>query len=450
MPEVFVGVDLGTSALKCGAWDASGRRRAFQLTWRAPRSARQDANRWWLEVQRALRALVEELDGQPIAALAVGGYAPSPVFCSAELEPLAPVPTWRDEGAEAEFRRLCELEPSWGEPSDTRLEARLAAHARRFIDEAPALTDRVHTLLLSWEFLIACLCDERVTTTDARSDVAQLAGIPSAWRPRRRCRPGERVATSTRALASRTGLREGTPIVVGGIDSWLASAGSGVRELGDACINGGSSAIVAQLVPAGAGGRFVLDGLGLVSEPVRLGGGLLDPMFRSHGTDAWEALMTRASASTRTDDPPLALWSSSRATIEGVLREVADSGGPEIAARIAVERMLLAQRRALDTIETQRGRAREVRVVGGLSGDERWHQLICDAIARPLTVPTEQHAGALGAAMLAAVGVGAFESTGQAARAMVSVRKHLAPSPGQARLQRAYEHLTRASPRAGR
>ncbi len=386
---IFVGVDLGTSALKCGAGDRDGRRRAFAVSERFAFGELQDAEIWRRELERTLARVCAELDGQAITAIGVGGHAPSPVFCDAEMRPLVPVPTWRSGRAQGEFERLCALEPRLRAPSDARLEARLAAHGIVLLRERPQLADEIELLLTSWEFLLAHLTGVCATTTASTDiDIAGLAGL-SNWRPSLRRGPGERL-----------GMCGDTPVVVGGLDSRLASIGSGIREVGQACINGGSTAIVSQLAPPDSGGRFELGGLDLISEPVRLGGDLLEGLLGEHSPKQRHALLGEA------------------ASLDGSWR---DEHGLATATRNALERTLLAQRSALDSIAARVGPARSVRMVGGLAGDARLHDLIRTILARPIDFPTETQASALGAAMQAAVGVGAFASLTDAAKSMTSI-----------------------------
>lgn len=342
---VFVGVDLGTTALKCGAWDRAGRRRALVRSPIDDASTKQDAERWVVLLDDALAQLRSELGDERIAAIGVGGHAPSPVLCDASLRAIAPVRSWQDRQADEEFERWCALDPTLREPGDARLEARAAARVGGLIRERPSLERELAAVLLSWEFLIARLTGVCVTTTAAE---------PRAWRPALRRPPGSIVGTSIDA---------NVPVVVGGVDSWLAAVGSGITQLGDVCINGGSSGIVAQLTAPGPHARFELAGLGLVSEPIRFG-----------------------------DE--------------------------------SIDARLEALRRALDSLAQRHGPAGRVVLVGGLAADRRLHAQLCARLGRAIELPTEHEASALGAAMLAAVGIGAFAKLVDAAQSMCSIRAY--------------------------
>jgi xylulokinase len=61
----------------------------------------------------------------------------------------------------------------------------------------------------------------------------------------------------------------------------------------------------------------------------------------------------------------------------------------------------------------------EVRVSGGGAASKVWLQILADIFGQPLHVVDQPEAPALGAAILAATGDGAFDSVGEAADAAV-------------------------------
>jgi L-xylulokinase len=81
----------------------------------------------------------------------------------------------------------------------------------------------------------------------------------------------------------------------------------------------------------------------------------------------------------------------------------------------------------------------EIRLTGGGSNSTLWSQMFADALGLPVTVTAVTETGALGAAMCAGVGVGAFESLGEAVSQVVRVaRKHTPDAEQNKRLSSAY------------
>jgi len=65
---------------------------------------------------------------------------------------------------------------------------------------------------------------------------------------------------------------------------------------------------------------------------------------------------------------------------------------------------------------------------GGAAKSRLWAQIVCDALGVPLRIPAVKEATALGAAMLAATGVGIYGSIKEAAAAMVKIETTLQPN----------------------
>jgi L-xylulokinase len=70
----------------------------------------------------------------------------------------------------------------------------------------------------------------------------------------------------------------------------------------------------------------------------------------------------------------------------------------------------------------------EVRVVGGVSNSKIWPQYFADCLNKPILIPEVREGGALGTAMLAAVGAGAFSDLAAAAEAMGSSTRQIDPT----------------------
>lgn len=71
----------------------------------------------------------------------------------------------------------------------------------------------------------------------------------------------------------------------------------------------------------------------------------------------------------------------------------------------------------------------EIRFAGGATRSAIWMQMFADTLGIPVTVAKAEELGALGAAICAAVGVGAFESYHAAIAAMTGVRETYQPDP---------------------
>jgi L-xylulokinase len=77
-----------------------------------------------------------------------------------------------------------------------------------------------------------------------------------------------------------------------------------------------------------------------------------------------------------------------------------------------------------------------VRVCGGASRLRLWNQIKADVLETEIAVPECPHTGALGAAMLAAVGTGAYPDFPSAIAAMTRIQERFAPRTREAGIYR--------------
>ena len=87
------------------------------------------------------------------------------------------------------------------------------------------------------------------------------------------------------------------------------------------------------------------------------------------------------------------------------------------------------------------------RAVGGGSRSDVWVQTCADIFGQPFTRPVITEAGALGAAIIAGVGSGVFESFAQGVSAMVKLECTFEPDlQKHARYQARYQYYRRMGP----
>jgi sugar (pentulose or hexulose) kinase len=78
--------------------------------------------------------------------------------------------------------------------------------------------------------------------------------------------------------------------------------------------------------------------------------------------------------------------------------------------------------------------ARLIRATGGGSKNAWWLQLMADVTGVPVEVVAQDEPGTFGAAILAGVGVGAYESVSAAVAKLVRVSRRFEPNPGRGAL----------------
>ncbi|MDD5670672.1 MAG: FGGY family carbohydrate kinase [Candidatus Omnitrophica bacterium] len=266
---------------------------------------------------------------------------------------------------------------------------------------------------------------------------------------------GAIVGTVSSRAARRCGLQQGTPIVAGGGDQQCAGIGAGAVEPGIIEITLGTAGVC----------------LGTVEKPVR------DPKMRisccAHAVPGkWcvEGLQNAAVACLH--------WLRDQ-VFDGkmmtpkLMREIAGMnpgsegvmfypflagssaphwnpyakamfcgltyvhGRPHL-ARAVMEGVSLETKQILDVFVKLKMNVREIRLTGGGSDSKTWNQIQADIYHRRVATLKFSQASLLGAAVLAAYGVGIFKTISEAVRKMVTVSKTYVPDPKKARL---YEKL---------
>jgi xylulokinase len=116
--------------------------------------------------------------------------------------------------------------------------------------------------------------------------------------------------------------------------------------------------------------------------------------------------------------------------------------------RAVLEGVAYSARHLLESLEQAGGVAPpELRASGGGSQSDLWCQIKADVLERPIARVGVRESGCLGAALMAASGVGLVESVRGAAREQVRIERVFAPAPARGvydELYPLYRELQRA------
>lgn len=266
-----LGIDIGTSGCKACAVDAAGRVTAEAASAYPTRSPRpgwteQDPADWLDAVAQATRRLTA---GHPVLPDTVAGMALS---CAAHIgvlldekdRPLRPAILWSDQRSADEVR---ELDEAAGDVIFHQTHQRVSTtwtlpHLAWIQKHEPDVWRATRRLLLSKDYVLWWLAGQRVTDPatalsaqlyDARAgcwspDLCRLARVDGDMLPR--------VAAVTDVAgglgadaADRLGLRPGTPVVVGTLDSAAETFAAGVDRPGRCLIRVASAGGVHLVLP---------------------------------------------------------------------------------------------------------------------------------------------------------------------------------------------------------
>jgi autoinducer 2 (AI-2) kinase len=287
------------------------------------------------------------------------------------------------------------------------------------------------------------------------SDIIAMCGMRSEVFPAV-LEPGTVAGVVNAAAAEATGLRAGTPVVVGGADTQLGLVGIGVVEPGRFTVIGGTfwqqtigleEAMIdprarlrtlCHALPA----QWMMEGIGFYC-------GLSMRWFRDAfcdlekleaertGVDAY-TLMERAAM----EVPPGSndvigilsnLMTASRwihaspAFVQFNIGDPANSGRKEC-IRAIEEAAAYVSYGHLQIIEEITARPIDHAVfTGGASKGTLWPRILTDVLGLPVSVPRVKESTALGAAMFAGIGAGIYPDVATAASEVVSFETTLAP-----------------------
>ncbi len=293
-----------------------------------------------------------------------------------------------------------------------------------------------------------CLFD--LSTRDFSKKLMSKVGIPSNIFPKV-VESGTLLGSVTKKVAEETGLNEGTPTIVGGADTQCGLLGSGCVEDDNIAAVGGTTTPV-QLVTSKpildpkfrcwtnchiVDDKWLLESnagsTGWAFRWVRNALGDLEvAAAKATGLDAYDLLTTEAENAEPGSGGLLAYLGPGIMNVRGGLfgRRNALLGlnvrsGPGVTmkrdiARATIEGACYAVRGNVEQIEEVTGNEiDELRFCGGNTKSRLWTQIQADVLNLPVKVPVVREATALGAALLAGLGIELYPNIVEATETIV-------------------------------
>lgn len=492
---MLVGIDIGATSIKAGAYDDRGAclARATRANLPVPQEdgvgwLTWDAPRIWRDVAEAVREVVTAApSGDPVRGVAVTGFgADGAPFSVAKGEQRYPVISWHDTRAEEQAReiealvgarRIYEITGYHVYPINT------LNRWRWLLKHAPETLDGARWLMVP-DIVVFRLCGEMRTDPTLASttmaydlaanawsrDLLDAAGVPTALLAPL-AEPGETVGHVTAAASRATGLPVGTPVVAAGHDcevgAFAAFAGLPAGTLID--ITGTWEMLLVEL------GRFqpqdALFEHGIDWErSLRPGGYLCQSLMpagsvlswlrdRLFGDDdePWDALVDEAAAVGVGAGGVMLLPAFvagmgpfSGQGVSGAVLGLRTTTTRGQLARAGFEALCLQLRGQVELLERASGaRCEALRVIGGAQRNDLWLQLKADVTGRRVEALGIDEPTLLGAALIAGVGGGVFSSLDDAQRAVDLAVRSFEPDPHrQSRYADLYERAFCGLPKA--
>jgi len=477
MDRYYLGIDVGTSGLKTILMAAdgaivTGNVQDYPIFVPKPNWSEQDPKDWWRGTIKGIRAAlrVSKVKPEQIAGIGLSGQMHGSVFLADGLEPLRRAILWNDqrtadqcayiEKAAGGRRKLISMVAN---PALTGFTAPKIIWLR---DNEPKTYKKVKHVLLPKDYIRLCLTGQYATEVSDASGTLLLDVRRRRWHSglmkklkldpdlMPRCYESVQITGRINRFASKaTGLPEGVPVVGGAGDQAAGAVGNGIVGPGILSATLGTSGVVFAY-----SNRPVFDPLGRVHTMCHAVPGawcVFGCMLAAGGSLQWFrnnfARVEIAEARKKKVDPYELLIDQAQeapAGCEGLffLPYLTGERTPHadpyaracfigITARTDRSAMIRAVLEGVtfgmkDQIEIMRKmgiKITQVRASGGGARSKFWRQLQADMYNARIVTLNVTEGAALGVAILAAVGTGAYKTVPQACGRIVKSVESLKP-----------------------
>jgi len=478
--DLFLGLDIGTSSVKSILISLDGSVAAvatapLSLDTPEPGWAEQDPEAWWDAARAAIRDVLAQRAGTRVAAIGISGQMHSSVFLDRSGAVIRPALLWCDGRTTAECR---EIETRAGGETHLRewvcnpaLEGFTLPKVLWLRNHEPAAFARLATVLLAKDFVRLRLTG--TVATEPSDASGTLMFDPAHLRWSREMLTAVELAPSllpdvggsaqvlgrvTKDAAALTGLATGTPVVGGGADNACGAAGVGAITPGEAASSWGTSGTVLaptsqpRVDPKLRAHTFchVAPNVWYVIGVVLSAGGAFawyrDQCARELPEERRDELLVAEAASV----PPGADGVTFLPYLQGERTPHRDASlraaftGLSLAhsrahmTRAVLEGVCFALRDSLEILNELGLMPGHLLLTGGGAKSAFIRQLQADVFGLPVTTVNREEGGAYGAALLAAVGAGAFPDLKTAAQRTLTRQP---PTPPDPEIHRIYESI---------
>jgi len=494
---LFIGIDLGSSSVKCAAVDERGEIRAQaerSYDFDSPRDGWLEINpeAWWQLTRMVLAETVAKIDTREIRGIGLCGVMMMAVMLDSDGRPVRPTLSWLDQRVLPQLNRIkgSELEQALFEATGTAISPSQTILPLLWVKEnEPENFRRIAKVMLSKDYVRFRLTGNIHTDlTDAsgtllldnrigrwNGDIAAKLGLDSRILPEL-VSSTEQTGYVIAEVAAEIGLPPDlrVPLVAGAGDGVSAALGLGIVKPGQLGITVGTAGVLMSAAPA-----FVADdkrrcilfehpvpGLWYLVTATNTSGEAVRWFSHTVYKNLPEAERYARYIADASEAPAgshglifLPYLAGSRsphydATVRGSFLGLDLQCSLSDMARSVMEGVAYELRDCFDVhrevLKTQGMEIDDIRISGGIVRNPLWLQILADVLDAPLRVPRATELGALGAAMNAAVGVGFYSNHQEAAAHMLATGRKIAPDPtslavyseGYQRFRAGYEALS--------
>lgn len=447
--NLLLGIDLGTSGVKVGAFDTDGRQlvrasHGYATSVPRPGWAEQDPDMWWSSSACAIRTVMEQVKATRVQALCVTGLAPAMVCTDRRGRPVRHAPIWSDWRAKEESE---ELQDALGSNRFSTL-LPLALWMKR---KEPSSYRETRCIFQSYEYLAYKLTG-KATSIVVRPDrlprapeAIAVSGLDPHKFPEEIVRTGEVYGALSSEIARQLGLTCGTPVIAGTVDSFSSWIGIAADHAGVLCDELGTSSRVSLVcehaIPTKRDSLGAIPHLNgrdwVIAAAMSCGGVTLDWFVREFypGEERpFEKLVSDAASVPEGAGGLVFLpyLNGERAPMRdpqarGVIYGIAAHHTRAHFARAILESLAFAVRDVCEVFKDAGGKIEQARIAGPSGRNRLLNQIKADVLDVEVLVPENTDSSLLGAAMLASWGSGIHGTIEQAVESMSDVQSVLTP-----------------------
>jgi len=449
----FLGIDLGTSAVKCIVVNEDGNtlakvRKTYPRIFGQPGYIEQDPKEWWAATRAAIAECLNALPTKAIAAISLSGHMSAPVLLDEKNDVIGNAILIADTRSKAETKELREtlsakfLNATGNAPIDAFAVSKLLW----LKNNQPDLCERICKVVFPKDYIRLMLTGKVATDhTDAgnsllyhfekrvwNDELIKEVGLPREWFPS--------IEESTdvsgfvsEVTAKEMGLEVGTPVVCGAADMACSQIGSGAFAEDVIALTLSTSIQVVVPVPG------ILEDLTnkLTYHPsadigkmyamssIFSGGMSIDWLYKllykeSNMTNEQylelnQVMQERYSQAPLNDIIFLPFLTGSGSP----WFDADDRGGfygmsPDVQSEdlmlSVLEGIGCNVKDNIDVIKTATGKNKKIYLAGGGSMFAVWAEILANLLGQPIQVLAQKDVSSLGAVTLAGIGIGAFKS----------------------------------------
>lgn len=461
----YLGIDLGTSSVKVMLVDEKGtilgsESEKYPLSFPHPGWSEQNPEDWWTGTVKAVKRLFAGKDASSVKGIGVGGQMHGLVVLDKDDNVIRPAILWNDGRTNKEVDYL---NGTIGKDKLSEYTANIAFAGFT----APKILwmknnekdkfDKIAKIMLPKDYINYLLTGVHACDVSDASGMLLLDVQKKAWSKEmmeicsvKECQMPklvesyDQIGTVKSDIAKELGLPEGIVVAGGAGDNAAAAVGTGVVGEGGCNISLGTSGTVfissknfavdpnnALHAFAHADGGFHL--MGCMLSAASCNKWFYEDILKTNDYQGlWKAIAPEKLGENRVFFLPYLMGERSpindtnaRGTFVGLSM---DSTREDMALAV-MEGVAFAIRDSLEVAKSLGLKIDRSFICGGGARSDLWRKIMCNVLGITLDLPSSEEGPGMGGAMLAMVASGAYQSVGEAAKALCTTKASEEPDP---------------------